>query len=150
MDYTDEVLKGFDFVIASIHSVLKMDQERATNRLIRAIEHPATNILGHPTGRLLLGREGYPLDMKRVVDACAANRVAIELNANPYRLDLDWHWIPYARSKGVYLCINPDAHNRESIKYIDFGVMIARKGWLDKAGCLNALDVETFLEFCQK
>ena len=150
LDYDDAILEQFDFVIASIHTNIKMDEEKATKRTLKAIEHPATNILGHPTGRLLLGRNGYPLDMQRVIDACAANQVAIELNASPYRLDLDWHWIPLAREKGVLISINPDAHAKEAIDYIDFGVKIARKGWLGVEGCLNARDVTEFLKFCEK
>ncbi len=150
LDYDEHILSQFDFVIASIHTNLKMDRDKATRRTISAIESPYTNILGHPTGRLLLGREGYPLDMQLVIDACAANKVSIELNASPYRLDLDWHWIPYAMEKGVLISINPDAHAKEAIDYLDFGVKIARKGWLGIDGCLNARDVTGFLDFCRK
>ncbi len=150
LDYSPEVLACFEVVIASIHTNLRMDLKQATARIIKAIENPYTNILGHPTGRLLLGREGYPLDLDKVIDACAANQVAIELNASPYRLDLDWRWIPEAREKGVMISVNPDAHARQAIEYIDFGVKIARKGWLDKEGCLNAKAVDQFLDFCRK
>ncbi len=150
LDYSDEFRAGFEFVISSIHTTIKMDEAKATARTIKAIEHPHTNILGHPTGRLLLGRDGYPLDMAKVIDACAANQVAIELNASPYRLDLDWQWIPLAVERGVKICINPDAHAREAIDYIDFGVIIARKGWLPREACLNALPAEDFLAFCSK
>lgn len=150
LDYHDDILRGFDFVIASIHSNLKMDEHKATNRLIKAIENPFVNILGHPTGRLLLSREGYPIDHKKVIDACAANKVSIELNANPYRLDLDWTWIPYARERGVLICINPDAHSIEGINDIRYGVMTARKGWLDTEGCLNARDLDGFWDFVKK
>ena len=147
LDYADEILRGFDFVIASVHSNLKMVEEKATSRLIKAIENPFTTILGHPTGRLLLSREGYPIDHKKVIDACAANRVAIELNANPYRLDLDWSWIPYARERGVLICINPDAHSMTGITDIRYGVMVARKGGLDTEGCLNTRDLNGFYDF---
>lgn len=147
LDYSDDILRGFDFVIASIHSTLKMDEAKATARLIKAIENPYTKILGHPTGRLLLSREGYPIDHKKVIDACAANKVSIELNANPYRLDLDWTWIPYARERGVFVCINPDAHSVEGIKDIRYGVLAARKGRLDTEGCLNARDLDGFWDF---
>ncbi|MDX1407087.1 MAG: DNA polymerase/3'-5' exonuclease PolX, partial [Saprospiraceae bacterium] len=109
-----------------------------------AIEHPSTDILGHPTGRLLLAREGYPLDHARVIDACAANGVAIELNANPLRLDMDYRWIPYAMEKGVWIAINPDAHSQESIHNVRYGVMAARKGGLFTHRCLNALDSDGF------
>ena len=147
LDYADDILRGFDFVIASVHSNLKMAEEKATARLIKAIENPFTTILGHPTGRLLLSREGYPIDHKKVIDACAANRVAIELNANPYRLDLDWSWIPYAREHGVLISINPDAHSTTGIKDIRYGIMAARKGGLDTEGCLNARDLNGFYDF---
>ncbi len=150
LDYTHEILSTFDVVIASIHSTLKMDEERAMSRIIRAIENPFTHILGHPTGRLLLSRPGYPLDMKKVIDACSANKVAIELNANPRRLDLDWQWIPYAMDKNVFISINPDAHSLKGIDDIKYGVNMARKGKLQKGLCLNACDVSTFLERIKK
>jgi DNA polymerase (family X) len=147
LDYPDDILRGFDFVIASVHSNLKMAEDKATARLIKAIENPFTTILGHPTGRLLLSREGYPIDHRKVIDACAANRVAIEMNANPYRLDLDWTWIPYAREKGVLISINPDAHSVTGINDILYGVLAARKGGLDTEGCLNALGLDGFYDF---
>jgi DNA polymerase (family 10) len=150
LDYAEDILRGFDFVIASIHSNLKMTEEKATNRLIKAIENPYTTILGHPTGRLLLSRTAYPIDHKKIIEACAANGVAIELNANPYRLDLDWTWIPYARDCGVLISINPDAHSVAGIQDIRYGVLTARKGGLDAEGCLNARDVDGFLKFCKK
>lgn len=147
LDYEEEVLRSFDFVIASVHSNLRMNEEKATQRLITAIENPYTRILGHPTGRLLLSREGYPIDHKKVIDACAANGVAIELNANPYRLDIDWTWIPYALEKGVLISINPDAHSKEGIHDIHFGVLSARKGGLTAAECLNAKSREEFVKW---
>jgi DNA polymerase (family 10) len=140
LDYPDDVLSTFDFIVASVHSVLRMDEAKATARLIKAIENPYTTILGHPTGRLLLAREGYPLDMKKVIDACAANGVIIELNANPYRLDLDWRHIPYAVEKGVMISINPDAHRKEGYHDMHYGVCVARKGGLEKGMTFNALD----------
>ena len=147
LDYSDEVLSSFDFVVASVHSVLRMDQETATNRLIRAIENPYTSILGHPTGRLLLSRPGYPIDHKKVIDACAANNVVIELNANPMRLDIDYTWIPYCMEKEIKISINPDAHRKEGFDHMRFGVMAARKGGLTKDMTLNALglkDIESY------
>jgi len=138
LDYPDELLAGFDFVVASIHSNLKMDEERATKRLLKAIENPYTTILGHPTGRLLLSRPGYPVDFRKIIDACAANRVAIEINANPLRLDIDWRWHRYALEKGVLLSINPDAHRMEGLLDMQYGVHIARKGGLTAEKCLNA------------
>ena len=150
LDYEEDILQRFDFVIASVHSNLRMDEEKATARLLAAIENPYTHILGHPTGRLLLSRPGYPIDHKKVIDACAANKVAIEINASPYRLDLDWTWIPYALEKGVLLSINPDAHSREGIKDIYFGTLAARKGGLTAEQCLNARSADAFLAALRK
>lgn len=144
LDYDEDVLKAFDFIIASVHTNLRMDEVKATQRLITAIENPYTRILGHPTGRLLLSREGYPIDHKKVIDACAENGVAIELNANPYRLDLDWTWIPYALEKGVLISVNPDAHSKEGIHDMHFGVLSARKGGLTADTCLNAKPLAAF------
>jgi DNA polymerase (family X) len=146
MDYNEELLSGFDFVIASVHSNLKMNEEKATARLIKAVENQYVTILGHPTGRLLLSREGYPIDHEKVIDACAANGVSIELNAHPWRLDMDWTWIPRARERGVLISVNPDAHSTSGINDIRYGIMAARKGGLDAAGCLNARDVDGFLQ----
>jgi DNA polymerase (family 10) len=141
LDYPDEILEKFDFVVASVHSAMKMDEEKATARLIKAIENPFTTILGHPTGRLLLARNGYPLDFKKIIDACAANKVVIEINANPLRLDLDWRWHRYAVEKGVLLSINPDAHRKEGFLDMQYGVYVARKGGLSKENCLNAYNL---------
>ncbi|HEV7229916.1 MAG TPA: helix-hairpin-helix domain-containing protein [Bacteroidia bacterium] len=142
LDYPEEVLDSFDFVVASVHSVLKMDETKATARLIKAIENPYTTILGHPTGRLLLSREGYPVDHKKVIDACAAHGVIIELNAHPYRLDIDWTWIAYCMEKGVRISINPDAHEKQGYHDMYFGVCAARKGMLTKEMCFNSLTRE--------
>jgi DNA polymerase (family 10) len=142
LDYPEEILKKFDFIVASVHSNLKMDEEKATARVIKAVENPYTTILGHPTGRLLLSRKGYPINYKKVIDACAANNVVIEINANPLRLDLDWRWHQYALEKGVMLSINPDAHRIEGFLDMHFGVLVARKGGLFKERCLNALSLQ--------
>ncbi len=150
LDYPEELLKQFDCIIASVHSNLKMDIDKATTRLVRAIENPYTHILGHPTGRLLLSRKGYPIDYQRIIDACAANGVSIELNANPHRLDLDWRWIPVAMEKGVKISINPDAHSVGGLQHTRFGVFSARKGGLTKEMCLNALGMEAFLKAISK
>ncbi len=147
LDYADEVLRTFEVVIASVHSNLRMDEAKAMRRLLRAIENPFTHILGHPTGRLLLSREGYPLDHRKLIDACAANGVAIELNANPHRLDLDWTWIPYAVSKGVRISVNPDAHSLPGVHDLRYGILAARKGGLTAAECLNAMDAAKFGEW---
>jgi DNA polymerase (family 10) len=150
LDYPDEILKRFDFIVASVHSVLKMDEEKATSRLITAIENPYTTILGHPTGRLLLSRKGYPVNYKKVIDACAANNVVMEINANPLRLDLDWRWHKYALNKGVWLSINPDAHRKEGFLDMRYGILAARKGGLYKQKCLNALNLRETSHFFEK
>ncbi|MGJ1225937.1 helix-hairpin-helix domain-containing protein [Sphingobacterium siyangense] len=150
LDYPDEVLAKFDFVVASVHSNLKMDEDKATTRLIKAIENPHTTILGHPTGRLLLSRAGYPLDFKRVIDACAANGVVIEINANPLRLDLDWRWHRYAVEKGVLLSINPDAHRTEGLHDMQYGVLVAQKGGLQASNCLNAYALDAITTYFNK
>jgi DNA polymerase (family 10) len=141
LDYSEEVLRSFDFVVASVHSNLRMTEDKATARLIKAIENPYTTILGHPTGRLLLSRQGYPIDYAKVIDACAANRVVIEINANPLRLDLDWKWHRYALEKGVLLSINPDAHRMEGFRDMHYGVFVGRKGGLEARQCLNAMSL---------
>lgn len=147
LDYSDDILKTFDFVVASVHSVLRMDEEKATARLIRAIENPYTTILGHPTGRLLLSRKGYPIDYVKVIDACAANNVVIEINANPLRLDLDWRWHNYALEKGVLLSINPDAHRKEGFHDMHYGVLIGRKGGLTAKQCLNSFTLQDISQY---
>ena len=147
LDYSDDILAQFDLVIASVHAHLSMDIERATARLIRAIEHPATRILGHMTGRLLLGRPGYPVDHAKVLDACASNNVSIELNANPHRLDIDQRYLGDAMERGVLVSINPDAHHIDGIDDIRYGVMMARKGGLVRKFCLNTMDRSEFEEW---
>jgi len=144
LDYEPEILKQFDIIVASIHSNLNMSQEKAMDRLIKAIENPYTTILGHPTGRLLLMREGYPLDHSKIIDACAANGVAIELNANPYRLDIDWRYIDYAMEKGVMVSVNPDAHEKMGYLDMHFGVLSGQKGGLQTSQTLNALNLVEF------
>lgn len=139
LDYEPEILSEFDLVVASVHSNLKMTEDVANQRLKRAIENPYTHILGHPTGRLLLVRQGYPINHTYIIDACAANGVAIELNANPYRLDLDWRWIGYALEKGVMISINPDAHEKHAYHDMYYGTLVARKGGLSADMTLNAL-----------
>jgi DNA polymerase (family 10) len=150
LDYPEEILKKFDFIVASVHSNLRMDEDKATARIIKAVENPYTTILGHPTGRLLLSRKGYPINYKKVIDACAANNVVIEINANPLRLDLDWRWHQYALEKGVWLSINPDAHRREGFLDMHYGVIVARKGGLYKEKCLNALSLQEIRQFFEK
>lgn len=149
LDYPNEVLASFDFIVSSVHSGLSMDRKKATARLLKAIENPYTTILGHPTGRLLLRREGYPLDHQAIIDACAANDVVIEINANPWRLDLDWRWVHYALEKGVKLSINPDAHAMEGYADMRYGVLVGRKGGLTADMTFNALSltaIEAYFE----
>ncbi|SER87532.1 DNA polymerase/3'-5' exonuclease PolX [Pedobacter rhizosphaerae] len=147
LDYPDDILKTFDFVVASIHSNLRMDEEKATARLLKAIENPYTTILGHPTGRLLLSRAGYPIDYKKIIDACAANKVVIEINANPLRLDLDWRWHRYALEKGVLLSVNPDAHRTEGFHDMHYGILVARKGGLSAEKCLNSFSLPEITQY---
>ncbi|WP_244948116.1 DNA polymerase/3'-5' exonuclease PolX [Cyclobacterium qasimii] len=147
LDYSDEVLATFDYIVASVHSGLSMDINKATARLLKAIENPYTTILGHPTGRLLLRREGYPIDHRAVIDACAINDVVIEINANPWRLDLDWRWVRYAMDQGVMLSINPDAHEKAGIAHMKFGVIAGRKGGLTKEMTLNTKNGEELASY---
>ena len=150
LDYSEPLLKKFDLVIISVHQLLKMREEKATKRLIKAIENPYTTILGHMTGRQLLIRPGYPVDFKKVIDACAANKVVIEINANPYRLDMDWSHVPYAIKKGVMISINPDAHSIAEIDNIRWGVAAARKGGLTTAMTWNAMPLKKIEHWLKK
>ena len=150
IDYEPDTLTTFDFVVASVHSVLNMDVVRATDRVIKAINNPYTTILGHMTGRLLLIREGYPLDHKAVIEACANNGVIIEVNAHPQRLDIDWRWVPYALEKGVLLSINPDAHEKKGYHDMYYGVCAARKGGLTKEMTFNTFSLDTVSEHFRK
>jgi len=150
LDYSEEVLNTFDFVVASIHQGFKMSEEQATARIIKAIENPHTTILGHLTGRLLLSRPGYPVNHEAIIDACAKNGVVIEINANPYRLDMDWRWIKYATDKGVMISINPDAHAKEGYHDTYFGVCAARKGYLQPSQTFNCLSLNEMEEYLAK
>ena len=150
LDYSEDVLSSFDLVIASVHSVLKMDIEDATARLLKAIENPYTHILGHMTGRLLLSRKGYPLHMDKILDACAANKVVIEINANPRRLDIDWSWIPKALDKGILLSIDPDAHSIRGMEDIRYGVLAAQKGGLSAQQNLSSYSLFEMEDFIKR
>ncbi len=147
LDYPETILKAFDLVIASVHSNLGMNEEKANTRLIKAIENPYTTILGHMTGRLLLSRNGYPVNHKKIIDACAANNVVIELNAHPRRLDIDWKWIDYALEKNVLLSINPDAHALDGFDDVKYGVFAAQKGGLTKEKNLSSFSLYQFENF---
>ena len=144
LDYFSAELKQLDVVIASVHSVLRMTKEDATARVVSAIETGLVDILGHPTGRLLLSREGYPLDWDAVFDACAKHGTAIELNASPHRLDLDWSLIPAALERGLLISINPDAHSLAGLQDIEFGVLAAQKAGLRAEHCLNTKTAAEF------
>jgi len=150
LDYDNEILARFDLVIASVHSNLKMDKDKAMNRLLRAIENPYTTILGHMTGRLLLSRAGYPVDHDVIIDACAKHHVAIELNAHPRRLDMSWTHIKKATDKGVLMSINPDAHSTEGLADVRFGVMAAQKAMLQPQQNLSSFTLEAFENHLQK
>lgn len=150
LDYSNAMLATFDLVIASVHSILKMTEEKAMQRLITAIENPYTTILGHMTGRLLLSRKGYPLDHKKIIDACAANNVVIELNAHPSRLDIDWRHIDYALQKNVLISINPDAHSIDGFKNTRYGVLAAQKAMVCKEQNLSSMGLMEFESFVKK
>ena len=133
LDYADgdeEVLASMDYVVGSVHSSFGLSQAEQTERVLRALENPYLTFLGHPTGRLLLSRRGYAIDLDAVIDAAAERGVAIEINANPYRLDMDWRYWREARAKGVRTAINPDAHSIDGLDDVRYGVGVARKGWL--------------------
>jgi len=150
LDYDKKVLKGFDFTVCSIHSKFNMTEEEATKRTIRAVEDPFCTMIGHPTGRLLLARDGYPIDMRKVIEACASNGVAIELNSHPQRLDIDWREMKYAKELGVKIAINPDAHRLEGLSHYRYGVAVARKGWLSKSDILNSMSLDEITRFLDK
>jgi DNA polymerase (family 10) len=139
LDFPDEILATLDYVVASVHSSFTMTEAEMTKRLISAMENPYVTMLGHLTGRLLLSREPYQVNIPAVLEAAAATGTIIELNANPRRLDLDWRWWPLAKEKGVKCAINPDAHSTSGLQDLIFGVGIARKGWLTKEDVINTL-----------
>ncbi len=140
LDFDDEVLATLDYVVASVHSAFTQSEDEMTARIVRAIEHPRVTMLGHATGRLLLRREAYKVDLARVIDAAIANRVIIELNAHPSRLDLDWRLWRRAAERGLMCAINPDAHNTAGLRHVEAGVRVARKGWLTAESVLNTRD----------
>lgn len=145
LDFDDETLASFDFVVASIHSLFNLNEAEQTERLINAIKNPYTTIMGHLTGRILLQREGYPVDIPKVIAAAGQRGVAIELNANPARFDLDWRWHRLATEHGVHIPICPDAHHPDGLQDVRYGVGIARKGWLGPANVPNAWPLDKLL-----
>ena len=147
MDYSDELLGTFDFVIASVHSRFNLSEEDQTRRICRALSNPHVTMLGHATGRLLLSRDGYRADMKQVIDAAAKNDKVIEINASPHRLELDWRLCRYAKEKGVKFSINPDAHSTEALKTVPLGVNVARKGGLCTQDIINTLPADDMASY---
>jgi DNA polymerase (family 10) len=138
LDYDDKLLSEFDYVVASIHSKFNMTEDESTKRIIKALKNKNVTMIGHPTGRLLLQREGYPVKLLEVINAAADFGKAMEINAHPMRFDLDWRFLKYAKEKGVPIFINPDAHNIHGLQDIQFGVGIARKGWLEPKDVVNS------------
>jgi len=147
LDFTDDVLATLDFVVASIHSLFNLSSEEQTQRMLHAISNRYVDIIGHPTGRILLGREGYALDLDAVIDAAAEHGVCIEINAHPSRLDLDWRYLHRARDKGIKIPIDPDAHVISGLDDMRYGIGIARKGWLQSSDVLNTMPVDALLDF---
>ncbi len=147
LDYADDVLASLDFVVASIHSLFNLSPGEQTRRMLHAISNPYVDIIGHPTGRILLGREGYSLDLDSVIDAAAEHGVCIEINAHPSRLDLDWRYLHRARDKGIKIPIDPDAHVIDGLDDMRYGVGIARKGWLRASDVLNTMSTGALLDF---
>jgi DNA polymerase (family 10) len=146
LDYPDDLLDGFDYVVASVHSHFQLPREQMTQRLVRAASNPLVTMLGHPTGRLLLARDGYAVDLDAVIDAAAAAHTMIEINANPHRLDLDAVHCRRAREKGVMIVINPDAHSVTGLDDLDYGISVARRGWLTKTDVWNTIPLKTMLQ----
>ncbi len=149
LDYADSILATFDLVITSVHSNLKMSEEKAMSRLLKAIANPYTTILGHMTGRLLLSRNGYPVNHEKIIDACAQHNVVIELNAHSRRLDMDWRHIPMATEKGVLISIDPDAHAAHAFSDLRYGVLVAQKGGLTAKQNLSSFSLREFEAFLE-
>ncbi|MGB8319520.1 MAG: PHP domain-containing protein [Ignavibacteriaceae bacterium] len=150
LDYNDEILSGFDFVVASVHSRFNLDEREMTRRIIKAVENPFVDVLAHPSGRLLLSRNPYKFDVKKVIDACFVNNVAIEINSSPKRLDLEWRWVYYAREKGCLFSINPDAHTISEISYLIYGIMMGRKAGLQPEEVINCFNLNKFKKFLNR
>ena len=150
LDYPDDVLARFDFVVASVHGRFKLDRQTQTQRIIRAVQNPFTTILGHMTGRQLLRRPGYEVDIEAILAACAEHGVAVEINANPWRLDLDWRWHRRALELGCMMSINPDAHSTDELDLTHWGVEMARKGSVPAERVLNALTLGSLLQYLKR
>ncbi len=150
LDYKNDILARFDFIIAAIHSSFNLSEEEMTNRMIKAIENKYTTIVAHPSGRILLARDPYKVNITRIINAAADNNVDLELNANPHRLDLDWRMLKYAKEKNVKIFINPDAHHLENLIDYRYGVYTARKGWLEKEDVINTMDSKQIADYLKK
>jgi DNA polymerase (family 10) len=150
LDYPENVLSRFDFVVASVHSRFRLSLQEQTARIIRAVSHPFTTILGHMTGRQLLRRPGYEVDTDKILQACGEHGVAVEINANPWRLDLDWRWHRRALELGCIMAINPDAHSTDEVDLTHWGLEMARKGGVPKQRVLNCLPLEEFAAFLEE
>ena len=142
LDYADDVLDSFDFIIGSVHANLKMGKAQATERILRAIQNPHTTMIGHLTTRVLLQRDGFPIDYEQIIEACVKNDVILEVNAHPSRLDLDWRWLRMALDQGMITSINPDSHRKEGYGDIYYGTQVARKAGLEASQCLNTRSVD--------
>jgi DNA polymerase (family 10) len=147
MDYDDSILANYDFVIASVHSQFKLPEAEQTQRICKALRNKYVTILGHMTGRLLLEREPYAVDQAEVLSVAAGEGVAVELNAQPFRFDMDWRMLPVAREKGVKISINPDAHSVKQLEVVPYGVGIARKGWITKEDVINTLPLNAITTY---
>jgi DNA polymerase (family 10) len=146
LDYPDEILDLFDYVVVSVHSHFNMSETEMTERILRAIAHPKVTMLGHPTGRLLLRRDGYKVDLDRILRAAAEHQVLIEINGQPDRMELDWVHVRHAKSLGILMVLNPDAHSTAELKYVRYALDVARRGWLEKAEILNTRSLREVLQ----
>jgi DNA polymerase (family 10) len=149
LDFSDEVMAGLDYVVASVHNIFTLSEAEMTKRIIKAIENPNVTMLGHVTGRLLLQRPSYAVNIPEIINAAAATGTIIEINANPWRLDMDWRWWKMAKEKGVKCSINPDAHSTRGLQDVFFGTRIARKGWLTREDVVNCLPLAQVTEALQ-
>ena len=149
LDYADDILERFDLVVVAIHNTMAMDEAALTARVIKALEHPASNILAHPTGRLLLEREGHRINLEEIIAAAAANNVALELNTHPARFDLDWRWLRRARDAGCRIAVDTDAHRIADLDSVELGCGIARKGWLTRQDVVNTLTADELLAWAR-
>jgi DNA polymerase (family 10) len=150
LDFADDLLAELDYVVASVHNAFQLNEKDMTKRILKAVENPYVTMIGHVTGRLLLKREPYAVNVAMIIDACAANGTIIELNANPWRLDMDWRWWHHARDKGVLCSINPDAHSTDGLHDLFYGMRIARKGWLERKDVVNCLKTKEMIEVLQR